>query len=129
MQRRERGSQAESLALTWLQHHGYRLIEANYHRRVGEIDLVVLDPDHRTIVFVEVRFRSQQQFGGALESVDYRKQRKLRRTANAWLQQHASSMTPARIDVIALCPAGEHTPEEQHWQGHQVNWVINAVED
>jgi len=129
MRTQERGSNAESLALTWLQHHGYQLIEANYNRRIGEIDLIVRHPDNRTVVFVEVRFRSHQHFGGALESVDYRKQRKLRRTAYAWLQQHESSMTPARIDVIALCPAHLHTPAEQYWQSHQVNWVINAVED
>ena len=129
MQTREQGSMAETLALSWLQHHGYRFLEANYHRRIGEIDLVMQHPDNRTIVFVEVRFRSGQRFGGALASVDSRKQRKLRRTANAWLQKHADSMTPARIDVLALHPADRHTPEDQCWQSHQVTWVINAVEE
>ncbi len=129
MQTRERGNIAESLALTWFEHHGYRLIEANYNRRIGEIDLVMQHPDNHTIVFVEVRFRSRQCFGGALESVDFRKQKKLRRTANAWLQQHADSMTPARIDVLALCPADDNTPAQQRWQSHQVNWVVSAVEE
>ncbi|MGQ7843004.1 YraN family protein [Granulosicoccus sp. 3-233] len=129
MQTRDQGNIAENLARSWLQHHGYRFIEANYHRRVGEIDLIMQHPDERTVVFVEVRFRSRQQFGGALESVDFRKQRKLRRTANAWLQQHADDMTPARIDVLALSPADENTPLQQCWHSHQVLWVINAVEE
>lgn len=129
MQTRDRGNKAESLALSWLQHQGYSLIEANYNRRIGEIDLIVLHPDKHTIVFVEVRYRTRQDFGGALASVDYRKQNKLRRTANAWLQQHATSMTPARIDVIALCPANHDTEARQLWQSHQLNWVINAIED
>ncbi|NND90380.1 MAG: YraN family protein [Granulosicoccus sp.] len=128
MQTHERGNLAQAVALSWLQNHGYALVQANYRRRIGEIDLVVLHPDRQTVVFVEVRYRSHQRFGGAIESVDRRKQQKLVRTADAWLQQHASSMTPARIDVIALCPASPRTPPEQLWQGHQLSWIVSAVE-
>lgn len=127
--KREQGNRAEALALSWLEHHGYTLVESNYNRRIGEIDLIVRPPDSDTVVFVEVRYRSRQQQGGALESVDRRKQQRLVRTANAWLQQRASGMTPARIDVIALAPASAQTPAERLWHSHELIWVLSAVED
>ncbi|ASJ75900.1 YraN family protein [Granulosicoccus antarcticus] len=129
IQKRDQGNQAEALALSWLEHHGFELIESNYNRRIGEIDLIVKQPDNDTIVFVEVRYRSGQQQGSALESVDRRKQRKLVRTANAWLQQRADSLTPARIDVIALSPASPQTPADRLWHSHELVWVISAIED
>ena len=129
MHKREQGNTAEALALSWLEHPGYELIQANYLRRVGEIDLVVRHPDQRTVVFVEVRYRRLQDYGGALASVTPRKQQRLRRTAGLWLAQYGTDRTPARIDVIALCPASAQTPLERCWQGHDLCWVINAIED
>ena len=129
LQKRDQGNQAETLALSWLEHHEYRLIESNYNRRIGEIDLIVRHPDNRTVVFVEVRFRAQQQHGGALESVNHHKQQRLKRTANAWLQQRADSLTRARIDVIALSPASPKTPADLLWRGHELIWVISAIEE
>ncbi len=127
--KRDQGNQAEALALSWLERHDYRLIEANYTRRIGEIDLIVRHPDNRTVVFVEVRYRTRQQYGSALESVNHHKQQRLKRTANAWLQQRADSQTPARIDVIALAPASPETSADTLWQGHELIWVISAIED
>lgn len=129
LKKRDRGNQAEALALAWLEHNGYGLIESNYNRRIGEIDLIVRHPDNRTVVFVEVRYRSRQQCGSALESVNHRKQQRLKRTANAWLQQRADSLTPARIDVIALSPASSDTSADRLWHGCELIWVISAVEE
>jgi putative endonuclease len=70
MQKREQGDQFELLAWSWLENHGYSLIEKKFTRRIGEIDLIVRDPDNSTVVFVEVRFRSSERYGGAIESVD-----------------------------------------------------------
>jgi putative endonuclease len=127
--KRDQGKWAEALALAWLERHGYELIESNYNRRIGEIDLIVRHPDQRTIVFVEVRYRSRQQFGSALESVDHRKQKRLKRTANAWLQRRTDSLTPARMDVIALSPASPETPPDRLWHSHELVWVISAIEE
>ena len=92
--KRKQGNQAEALALTWLEYHGYALIESNFNRRVGEIDLIVRHPDNRTVVFVEVRYRSGQQFGSALESVNYHKQQRLKHTANAWFSSELTALPP-----------------------------------
>jgi putative endonuclease len=129
MHKRQKGDKFESLAWSWLESHGYSLIDKNFARRIGEIDLIVTDPDNLTIVFVEVRFRSTEQFGGAIESVDHRKQRKLVRTANSWLQRYATPSTPARIDIIALRPAPQNAPTENCRQGFEITWIRNAVEE
>lgn len=129
MQTREQGDLAESLAQSWLQHHGYRFIQRNFNRRVGEIDLIFEHPDEHSIVFVEVRYRANQRFGGGIASVNWTKQRKLLRAANAWLQRYASSRVSARIDVIGIQPAHTSTPTERLWLGHEMTWVINALEE
>ncbi len=128
MHMKQRGDVAESLAKSWLQLKGYRLVTQNYARRVGEIDLIFQHPVDDCIVFVEVRYRSGQRYGGGIESVDWKKQRKLVRAAQAWLQSHVSSRTRARIDVIAVQPASPDTPAEQYWHAHEITWVPNAIE-
>jgi len=73
--------------------------------------------DNDTVVFVEVRYRRSNRFGGAVQSVDRHKQRKLARSAQQFLQQHHKlNNQPCRFDVIALSAA---TPPE---------WIKNAFE-
>ncbi|WP_455385256.1 YraN family protein [Acidihalobacter prosperus] len=104
--RSERGRAAERLALDYLRRRGLRLREANYRCRAGEIDLVMSDGD--SLVFVEVRQRSNPRFGGAAASVDAVKQRKLIATARHYLQAHGAD-SPARFDVVAIDATG--TPQ------------------
>ncbi|MGX2042015.1 YraN family protein [Methylocaldum sp. MU1018] len=111
-----KGRIAEDHALSFLQNRGLRLIERNYRCRYGEIDLVM--EDGRIIVFVEVRYRASLQFGGALESVDRRKQAKLLASAVHFLREKRMDR-PARFDVAALATAnGELT----------VKWVKDAFQ-
>ena len=139
MNRQETGAHAEALARDYLEAEGYTFIEANFTRRVGEIDLVMRWPGNPvtspSFVFVEVRYRRSPGFGGALASIDWRKQRKMIRAANAWLQKNATSRDAARIDVIALEPQrNDHTPtpglsvSPPVWRGHYLLWLQNAVQ-
>ncbi len=130
------GTLGEALARSYLESIRYRHLDSNYARRVGELDLVMLEPagldGRRTIVFVEVRYRTHASFGGALESVDWKKQRKLLRVSSLWLQQHASNRANARIDVIAIQPL-KTSPDalptgEIEWRGHHIVWIKNAIE-
>ena len=134
MNKQEQGKFAEDLARTYLESQNYRFLEANFYRRVGEIDLIMLAPDstpmQRSIVFVEVRYRSRTDYGGALASIDWAKQRKLRRAALAWLQKYASSRDFARIDVIALEPIECNRPQDSVvWKQHNLTWIENAVQE
>ena len=69
------GQQAELLACQYLQQYKLKLITKNYHCRRGEIDLIM--QDKKTLVFIEVRYRKNDRFGSALESVNYKKQAKI----------------------------------------------------
>ncbi|WP_409077273.1 YraN family protein [Pseudomonas cichorii] len=99
--RQQAGREAEASALLYLQQQGLRLITQNWSCKRGELDLVMLDGD--TVVFVEVRYRRHSGWGGAMESVDFRKQEKLIIAAQLFLQQesHWADYT-CRFDVIAV---------------------------
>ena len=63
------GNRSEKLALKYLKQKGLKLHEKNYHCRYGEIDLIMWHDDY--LVFIEVRYRKNNLFGGALESVNH----------------------------------------------------------
>nr|WP_314574726.1 YraN family protein [uncultured Pseudomonas sp.] len=95
------GREAEALALRHLQQQGLQLITQNWSCKRGELDLVMLDGD--TVVFVEVRYRRHAGWGGALESVDFRKQQKLTLAAQWFLQTELKwADSPCRFDVVAI---------------------------
>lgn len=93
------GAQAEHIAAQFLQQHRLKLITQNYRCRFGEIDLILQDGE--TLVFVEVRMRAGQGFGGAAASIDSRKQSKLIRTAQHYLAALAH-IPPCRFDAVLL---------------------------
>ena len=98
--RRIRGDAVEAAALAHLQARGLRLISRNAAARGGEIDLVMTDGD--ALVFVEVRYRASDAFGGGAASVDAGKRRRLVRAAQAFLQRHPEHAdAPCRFDVVA----------------------------
>ncbi|NND80831.1 MAG: YraN family protein [Gammaproteobacteria bacterium] len=109
------GNRAEKLALDYLRKQGLSLLEKNYRSRFGEIDLIMRQNDY--LVFVEVRYRKSGDYGGALASIDQRKQRKLRRTAETYLQRHKASDQACRFDI--LCLQGELDQA-------QIEWLENA---
>ena len=96
---RERGQDAELACCNYLQQQGLKLLAKNYHGRRGELDLVMRDEN--TVVFVEVRYRKSNTYGGALESITTSKQEKLRMTAEQYLQQE-TELKYGRFDVVAM---------------------------
>lgn len=117
--RQQAGREAEAYALQHLQQHGLRLITQNWTCRRGELDLVMLDGD--TVVFVEVRYRRHAGWGGALESVDFRKQEKLTLAAQSFLQKESRwADAPCRFDVIAINGDPGTAPP--------LNWLKNAFD-
>ncbi len=106
-----RGEAAESHALAWLERRGLKAVARNYRCRGGEIDLIVQDGP--TLVFVEVRYRSRNDYGGAAESVDRRKRQRLQRAAEHYLQR-LERIPPCRFDIIGI-DADE-----------RIDWIRNA---
>lgn len=97
----EHGKQAEAWAERYLCEHGLRLLARNWRCREGELDLVMLDGD--TVVFAEVRYRRHRQWGGALGSIDSRKQARVINAAERYLfQKPVWADHPCRFDIIAI---------------------------
>ena len=107
------GKAAEERACQHLITHGLHLLMRNYRLRCGEIDLILRDREH--VVFTEVRYRKNQQFGGAIYTVDKQKQRKIIQTAQHYIQRYGVKL-PVRFDVIAITGDDE------------IQWIQNAFE-
>ena len=96
---RQTGDDKEELARRFLEGQGLTQVARNVSCRHGEIDLVMRDG--QTQVFVEVRYRRSERFGGASASIDRRKQARLIAAAGYYLQRHPTDL-PCRFDVVAI---------------------------
>jgi putative endonuclease len=94
------GGAAEERAARFLAERGLAIVARNYRTRRGEIDLVARDGT--TLVFVEVRMRAGASFGGALASIDARKQARIAAAARHFLMRCGSGDVPCRFDVVTL---------------------------
>lgn len=104
------GDRAEMFACGYLQNRGLQLLQSNFNCRFGEIDLIM--HDYNAIVFVEVRSRQNNNFGGAAASVDTRKRSKLLAAGAYYLQQKELTETvPCRFDVVTITTEPKHTVE------------------
>lgn len=112
----KRGAKAEQIAATFLQQKGLILIEKNFRSKYGEIDLIMREA--KILVFIEVRLRSNQRFGGAAASIGQSKQQKLSNTAEYYLQQHSQAYAHygCRFDAILMQTADINA----------VEWIKNA---
>ncbi|MDV7104518.1 YraN family protein [Vibrio sp. TH_r3] len=110
------GNHYESLANKYLIGQGLALIERNFTTKFGEIDLIM--QDNEAIVFVEVKYRKQNQFGYAEEFVTHSKRKKLIKTAFIWLNKkgYPAQLTCFRFDVVAI-----------NQTDNGINWIKNAI--
>ena len=103
------GRDAEARAQRFLEQQGLILIEKNFRCRGGEIDLIMRE--QQILVFVEVRFRKDQRFGGAAASVGPVKQQRMWRSASIYLMRFLRP--PAcRFDLVAI-------------EGDDLHWIKN----
>lgn len=114
------GEQLETVALRYLEARGLTLICRNFQCKLGELDLIMRDA--QMLVFIEVRYRRCERFGSAVESVDRRKQRKLLRTAQIYLNvQRFSQREPCRFDILGITL-------NDAAQEYRFDWIANAFD-
>ncbi|OUS10112.1 YraN family protein [Gammaproteobacteria bacterium 53_120_T64] len=95
------GARAENLACHYLTQQGLEIVERNYRTQRGEIDIIARHAE--TLVFVEVRLRSNPRFGGAAHSIDARKQARLISAAQHYLLKTGlTDAQPCRFDAICM---------------------------
>jgi putative endonuclease len=118
-QRQWSGRRAEDLAAEYLSAQGCEILERNYRRRLGELDLIAREGG--VLVIAEVRTRAHARFGSAAASVDYRKQRRITRAAQQLLQQRAElAHLPVRFDVLVVSDLSGPQP--------RIEWIRHAFE-
>ena len=104
MNRRSIGAQGEADARAFLLQKGAKILEANYRRPTGEIDIIARLG--KTLLFVEVKRRSSTRYGRPAEAVDRTKQTHILRTAALYLQEKRLGDAPVRFDVVEIMPDG-----------------------
>jgi putative endonuclease len=111
------GAAAENIAADFLRDKGLEILERNYLRRLGELDIIAREGD--VLVIAEVRTRVSDRFGGAAASVDARKQQRLIRAASLLLQQRKDlARLRVRFDVIAVLGVDQENPK--------IEWIRHA---
>jgi putative endonuclease len=98
--RHQFGQASEDMAERFLRNKGYRILARNLRTSLGELDLVAEDAG--VLVFVEVKARATEAFGGALLAVNQRKQAKLTRLAAQFLAQRHWGERVCRFDVVLV---------------------------
>lgn len=116
----KQGEDAETACCHYLKSQGLKLVDRNFNCRLGEIDLIMTDKN--TLVFVEVRFRKNDYFGGGLESITNTKINKLRKTAELYLQQN-NQYKNARFDVVSM---SKNAQTMNNKQIYTFDWITNA---
>jgi putative endonuclease len=108
------GKRGEDLAATWLQRNGYTILERNWRRPCGELDLIA--EREGELIGVEVKTRTSVLMGEPEEAVTHAKQRKLLLTMQTYLMEMGAEQRPYRLDVLAvrLAPGGAHI-ETRHY--------------
>jgi putative endonuclease len=108
------GQRGENVAARFLRNHGYKIIQRNFRCEVGELDIVA--KDGRTLVFVEVKTRADDDEATPETQVDRTKQHQLTKAAKFYLSRYGQPQPPARFDVVAVVwpdgkgPSIRHTP-------------------
>lgn len=95
-----KGDKGELFARNYLKKQRYKIIETNYHNKIGEIDIIAKDKE--TLVFVEVKTRETCAFGRPAEAVTPYKQNKIRGVASYYLMTKGLTDADCRFDVIEI---------------------------
>jgi putative endonuclease len=109
------GERGEAVAAKHLRRRGYKIVARRARSRLGEIDIVAVHGS--TVVFVEVKTRRSHDAGHPAESITADKQRRLTRSALAFLKRYGLLESPSRFDVVAVSWAEhERRPVVEHYE-------------
>ncbi|MHA7180844.1 YraN family protein [Arthrobacter sp. MDB2-24] len=106
------GRQGEATAAVFLEQAGLRIVDRNWRCPAGEIDLVAVDGS--TLVIVEVKTRSSDDFGQPLEAITASKLERLYRLASTWARAHNLRFSGFRIDAVGVLDDGSGAPRIEH---------------
>lgn len=113
----QEGFLGEEAASKYLQKLGYSILERNFKKRYGEIDIIAIDPTsasgrEKTLVFVEVKTRRSHDYGAPLESITPWKLKSVIKTAQYFVLTHKKMPELLRIDAVSVVLDGNNNPKE-----------------
>lgn len=111
--KRQVGDFGEEITAEYLENNGYRIIDRNYAKPFGEIDIIAIKDD--LIAFVEVKTRKSDSFAYAAEAVDFYKQQRIRRASQAYLMEKNMSDFLMTFDIA-----------EVYLDTRKINYIENA---
>jgi len=117
------GQRGERLARRFLRRRGMKILAANYRCPAGEADLIVLDPSTRkelgaeTIVVVEVKTRSSDEYTDPEAAVNTAKRRRMKKVAETYLTEKRAEDYNLRFDIVAIVLREGEKPEIKYIPG------------
>ncbi len=90
----------EEIATNYLKNKGYKIIERNFRKGYGEIDIITIKDN--VLIFVEVKTRTSSLYGGAIEAIAYHKIKSLIKTAQFYKMLHPKFPEALRIDAVLI---------------------------
>lgn len=127
------GKEIENLAGAYLKQQGLKLVTVNYRCKMGEVDLIMWDSE--ILVFIEVRFRRNANYGDGVATINSSKQRRIKKAAVHYLQQHnLYDKVACRFDVISVASASKFDSHNEQPDGHRagdharytITWLKDA---
>ncbi len=94
--------QGEDFAAKFLQKKGYKILDRNFRKSYGELDIVAIEQKTETLVFVEVKTRTSSEFGSPFEAITPWKLKTLIKTAQFYKLSHKNLPESLRIDAIGI---------------------------
>ncbi len=110
--KREIGFEYEEKAKNFLISKKLEFIEKNFYSRYGEIDLIMLDKENKILIFIEVKYRRNSNYGNPFEAIDYKKIEKIQITSKIYLDK-IKWKNSIRYDVIGITQ-------------NKIEWIKNA---
>lgn len=98
--KRQKGNEAEEMAVSFLKDKGYKILKRNYTSKTGEIDIIA--QKGKALAFVEVKARASDAFGGAVMAVNKTKQQKITKTAINYIKENKPVFDSLMFDIIAV---------------------------
>ena len=107
-QRHETGKWGEEKACEYLTSLNYNIVDRNFECTQGEIDIVAFDNEKKELVFIEVKTRTNYNYGSPIDAVNLPKQKHIYWAAQYYVYLHKIKNTFLRFDVIEVYAKGEH---------------------
>ena len=126
MDTRKTGIKGEEIALDWLKKQNVKIVEKNFLSRFGEIDIIGIK--EKTLIFYEVKYRRNNNYGDGHTSINEKKKSKLVKTAMFFLLTNKDYMKlDMRFDAIIINESDSNSKNTKHGKKSDISFIKNFI--